>query len=695
MDVGRWYKDNSGQEFRYIGSPDDDKSIGLFSIGDKIIEKPLSDFDNMPKEKKLFGFFKKGGITANDLLEARSFFGEGEWKKLTREDRIKSARYLKRTGKIGYKKGGKINQGDLPDFISMQYDKGGKMGRYTVNVYYGGEMENEEIYTDSLAEAKKISQQGEHSEIYDNVKKVFIEEYAKGGIVTKSKVIAELQKLGFGKEKAENLLEKHIDIYEINEDDEDAKTIALQIEEQYNQEYGKGGTIDEMVKSLRKKKEDLKEQYKNAQMDGINTDKLLVKIQKVNNELNSALKQMFSSIKLSDGGELDEEDSLDYNSISDLQSERNRLVRWKYQYNSKGADYKIKQLEERIDYLKSKDKMSKGGKLRTPQEGELVKGFGHKYSTPIFEVNEKNKTFKIDSPNYWDFDDVLISFDKVLYSEDDNEWVKKMAKGGKLVGKQKNIDVNKNGKLDAEDFKLLRRRKMAKGGITDKEMLKVSELVKYYHQVRFESDAAASNDENAKSIRLLDRADNYRKEAMSLIDAYNKKNNTNFSFQDFNRDGTLREGISSGLKVPEEYTNPKAEEARYKYVVETKYPYDKQVFITNFSQEEKERDPSYKAALDVLKKAQKNKEFQEGHIMFSFYIKGFGTSYSTVLHTKNKMAKGGKVTFQDKADAIADSLEGKKVAPKYRKQYGAKYDRSEAEMAGKRIAGAMRKKYGM
>jgi hypothetical protein len=38
------------------------------------------------------------------------------------------------------------------------------------------------------------------------------------------------------------------------------------------------------------------------------------------------------------------------------------------------------------------------------------------------------------------------------------------AKGGKLVGKQKNLDVNKNGKLDAEDFKMLRKEKMAKGG---------------------------------------------------------------------------------------------------------------------------------------------------------------------------------------------------------------------------------------
>ena len=36
-----------------------------------------------------------------------------------------------------------------------------------------------------------------------------------------------------------------------------------------------------------------------------------------------------------------------------------------------------------------------------------------------------------------------------------------------LVGKQKNLDVNKNGKIDAQDFKMLRG-KMAKGGETEK-----------------------------------------------------------------------------------------------------------------------------------------------------------------------------------------------------------------------------------
>lgn len=41
-----------------------------------------------------------------------------------------------------------------------------------------------------------------------------------------------------------------------------------------------------------------------------------------------------------------------------------------------------------------------------------------------------------------------------------------MAKGGKLIGNQKKLDVNKNGKLDAQDFKILRKGKMAMGGET-------------------------------------------------------------------------------------------------------------------------------------------------------------------------------------------------------------------------------------
>jgi uncharacterized protein (UPF0254 family) len=117
MTAGRWYKDNSGQELRYIG---ESQGKLLFKDGEKVVYKQESDFQDAPAEKRRFGFFEDGGKTQSK--------------------------------------------------------------RYKVNVYYGGEMEDEEFYTDSLDEAESASQGGEHSEIYDNHKKEFVElEYAKGG----------------------------------------------------------------------------------------------------------------------------------------------------------------------------------------------------------------------------------------------------------------------------------------------------------------------------------------------------------------------------------------------------------------------------------------------------------------------------------------------------------------------------------
>jgi hypothetical protein len=54
--------------------------------------------------------------------------------------------------------------------------------------------------------------------------------------------------------------------------------------------------------------------------------------------------------------------------------------------------------------------------------------------------------------------------------------LKSRAKSKTLVGKQKNLDVNKNGKLDKEDFKILRGDKMAKGGLTQDQKEKLEYL---------------------------------------------------------------------------------------------------------------------------------------------------------------------------------------------------------------------------
>jgi hypothetical protein len=56
-------------------------------------------------------------------------------------------------------------------------------------------------------------------------------------------------------------------------------------------------------------------------------------------------------------------------------------------------------------------------------------------------------------------------------------------------------------------------------------------------------------------------------------------------------------------------------------------------------------------------------------------------------------AGGGKTSFNDKATAIAKNFEGKKVEPKYQKEYGKTYDKAEAKEVGNKIAGSQKAKY--
>jgi hypothetical protein len=67
MTAGRWYRDKSGEEFKFIGKIDSGENKGkfLFTDGQKSVYKDLEDFEGgKPKETKLFGFFEDGGMMA-------------------------------------------------------------------------------------------------------------------------------------------------------------------------------------------------------------------------------------------------------------------------------------------------------------------------------------------------------------------------------------------------------------------------------------------------------------------------------------------------------------------------------------------------------------------------------------------------------------------------------------------------------
>jgi hypothetical protein len=73
MTAGRWYRDKSGEEFRFIGKVDsgENKDKLLFTDGQKKVFKTLDDFEGgRPKENKFFGLFPDGGMMAKGGMVA-------------------------------------------------------------------------------------------------------------------------------------------------------------------------------------------------------------------------------------------------------------------------------------------------------------------------------------------------------------------------------------------------------------------------------------------------------------------------------------------------------------------------------------------------------------------------------------------------------------------------------------------------
>jgi hypothetical protein len=73
--------------------------------------------------------------------------------------------------------------------------------------------------------------------------------------------------------------------------------------------------------------------------------------------------------------------------------------------------------------------------------------------------------------------------------------------------------------------------------------------------------------------------------------------------------------------------------------------------------------------------------------------KGSSSKFITYKELVLLNSEGGKTTFKEKATAIAKNFEGKKVEPKYQKEYGKVYDKAEAKEVGNKIAGSQKAKY--
>ena len=230
----------------------------------------------------------------------------------------------------------------------------------------------------------------------------------------------------------------------------------------------------------------------------------------------------------------------------------------------------------------------------------------------------------------------------------------KMAKGGKLIGDQKKLDLNKNGRLDSEDFKMLRGEKMAKGGMQgydDRE----DERLGMKHGKISKKDFVGSHEQKEHS-----RRDDARFEERM-------ENGGGVKYPTDLKVGSILQGVGfpmlKGLDGGNYYT-----------IVE----------MDNYSATLVKSDN--KGNKKSVKKIRHKLDSIEGAIKTA--KRGDENGILVV-----KYAKGGKTKFNDKVKSIAKKLlEKKKVPKKVQNDYGKTFNKKEAVDSAKRIAGSMRKK---
>lgn len=268
-------------------------------------------------------------------------------------------------------------------------------------------MLNERKLTENELEQRQIALKG----LMKN-KRALVQKYGKDaeqvmyGIATKqSKSKVE----NMNKDKIREMIKSTLSVSEITDEERAEKQYKDQQLARLRAATKNYDSIQRMLKLQTKQNQDrIKSTMKEENIEEANLNPELVK--KVNQfvkgiaklygyaeesalySIHDALKQLYPGIR--EGyGEFDMEDEgPDYNSISDLEDELRRLIRWSNQYGSKGADSKIKQLEKRIEDLKKS----------SVNEGEIDLG------------SELSK----------DFENIIFKLKKYRANTDDQKWIR-------------------------------------------------------------------------------------------------------------------------------------------------------------------------------------------------------------------------------------------------------------------------------
>jgi hypothetical protein len=248
--------------------------------------------------------------------------------------------------------------------------------------------------------------------------------------------------------------------------------------------------------------------------------------------------------------------------------------------------------------------------------------------------------------------------------------------GGKLIGNQKRIDMNKNGKIDAEDFKLLR---SSMNGAWRNERKHVNHNEDY--EVRYAKPRPKRT--GYKGKRRFDEGGE-----VSFIEY----NGTEIMFEPSSKKYYAKDVEFNTLEEAIRFIKNEEVDSRIRDA------YSRGLFnngggISDFEVGDSVTIIKPFPNADMTGKRGKIVELTKnntGVIYISVDGRRIAVLKDYIKKNKTFATGGGISNFERLSRIVAKNHEGKSVKPKYQKQYGKTYSKAEAKEVGNKVAGKMK-----
>lgn len=299
-------------------------------------------------------------------------------------------------------------------------------------------------------------------------------------------------------------------------------------------------------------------------------------------------------------------------------------------------------------------------------------------------------------------------------------------KGGSLIGNQKSIDLNHNGKIDAEDFKLLRttmngawRNEHEHVNSTSRKDGKVIDYEVNYARKFNPSRKGYKGKTNFSTGGGVDRFSEYSNDALyDMIINLSRYENTESEIKMVKeelekRKANKKMATGGGIGIEEEIDLTDDKKLRLRKPVMPERKYSEREWAEKFNPRAYEFMGKRKMATGGSIKMLDGKMYEK--VKFSngiedwyradllhrvnFYCSQNGLNpnnqkdFEKALEnvSKKSFSTGGGISkFKMLSDKVAKNYEGKRVKPQYQKEYGKVYSKSEAKEVGDKVAGKVK-----